>query len=264
MKIKSVVKVMNFHALLRVEKARRQALILSGMRAELEKMLRSVVLNRNLRLDKLLKLPDARLPVLRIYLGSDYGFCGSVNSSVSGVLARDADAEKIVIGKKIRGRGDVGLSLTWDAYYEDVARVHGYFVRAVREQPWSAVELVYNRYNNVGSVGLERRRIYPLNTDDLKESADGGEKADYIIESNITGLLEEMLIAYSFYEFRIAAASAYASENTLRQSSTQESIKKLDEREAEETRVARKKKNEIAFRKTIDNHTRRNMLGNAD
>ena len=35
MKIKSVVKVINFHALLRVEKARRQALILSGMRAEL-------------------------------------------------------------------------------------------------------------------------------------------------------------------------------------------------------------------------------------
>ncbi|MDR2354809.1 MAG: F0F1 ATP synthase subunit gamma [Clostridiales Family XIII bacterium] len=259
MNVKSVVKVMNFHALLRVEKARKQAVVLSSMRFELEKMLRSVALNRNLRLDKLLKLPDARLPALRIYLGSDYGFCGSVNSSVSSVLARDADAEKIVIGKKIRGRGDVSLSLTWDAYYRDVGRVLGYFTRAVREQPWSAVELVYNRYNNVGSVGLDRRKIYPVNADGFKEAGDGGERADYIIESNITGLLEEMLIAYSFYEFRIAAASAYASENTLRQSSTQDSIKKLDEREAEETRVERKEKNEIAFRKTIDNYTRRNM-----
>jgi F0F1-type ATP synthase gamma subunit len=259
MKIKSVVKVMNFHALLRVEKSRRQAVILSGMRAELEKMLQSIVLNRNLRLDKLLKLPDAGLPALRIYLGSDYGFCGSVNSSVSGVLARDADSEKIVIGKKIRGRRDVSLSLTWDAYYRDIGLVHDYFVRAVRDRSYSAIELVYNRYNNMGSIKLEERRIYPLSPDSFTE-ADEGATADYIIESDITGLLEEMLVAYSFYEFRIAVTSAYASENTLRQSSTHESIKKLDEREAEETRVTRKKKNELAFRKTIDNYNRYSMF----
>jgi F0F1-type ATP synthase gamma subunit len=260
MKIKPVVKVMNFHALLRVEKARKQALILNSMRFELEKMLKSIVLNRNLRLDKLLKLPDARLPALRIYLGSDYGFCGSVNSSVSGVLAKDTDAEKIVIGKKIRGRGDVSLSLTWDEYYGDIGVIHDYFVRAVRERSWSAVELVYSRYGNVGSVGLDQRRIYPLNADEFTETDDDGSKADYIIESNITGLLEEMMIEYSFYEFRIAAASSYAAENTLRQSSTQESIKKLDEREAEETRVERKAKNEREFHKAIDNYTRQSIL----
>lgn len=259
MRIKPVVKVMNFHALLRVEKARKQALILSGMRAELEKMLRGIVLNRNLRLDKLLKLPDAKLPALRIYLGSDYGFCGSVNSSVSGVLAKDAKAEKIVIGKKIRGRRDVSLSLTWDEYYSDIGVVHDYFVRAVRDRSYSAIELVYNRYNNMGSVKLEERRIYPLQPDGFEETFDEGAKADYIIESDITGLLEEMLIAYSFYEFRIAVTSAYASENTLRQTSTQESIKKLDERETEETRVLRKEKNVLAFRKTIDNYTRQSM-----
>jgi F0F1-type ATP synthase gamma subunit len=254
---------MNFHALLRVEKARKQALLLSGMRTELEKMLRGIVLNRNLRLDKLLRLPDARLPALRIYLGSDYGFCGSVNSSVSGILARDAaDAEKIVIGKKIRGRRDVSLSLTWDEYYRDIGAVHDYFVRAVRERSYSAIELVYNRYNNLGNVKLEERRIYPVAVGDFGE-ADEGTKADYIIESDITGLLEEMMIAYSFYEFRIAVTSSYASENTLRQSSTQESIKKLDEREAEETRVARKEKSELGFRKTIDNYTRQSMLTRA-
>jgi F0F1-type ATP synthase gamma subunit len=259
MKIKPVVKVMNFHALLRVEKARKQAVILSGMRTELEKMLRGIVLNRNLRLDKLLKLPDAGLPALRIYLGSDYGFCGSVNSSVSGVLAKDKGSEKIVIGKKIRGRKDVSLSLTWDEYHRDISAVHDYFVNAVRDRKYSAIELVYNRYNNMGSVKLEERRIYPLHGDGLGE-ADEGTKADYIIESDITGLLEEMLIAYSFYEFRIAVTSAYASENTLRQSSTQESIKKLDEQEIEETRVERKEKNVRAFRKTIDNYTRQSIL----
>jgi F0F1-type ATP synthase gamma subunit len=256
--IKTVVRVMNFHALLRVEKARKQAVILAGMRAELEKMLRSIVLNRNLRLDRLLKLPDPGLPALRIYLGSDYGFCGSVNSSVSGALARDGKSEKIVIGKKVRGRGDEGLCMTWDEYYADVSAVHGYFVRAVRDRSYSAIDLVYNRYGGMGSVALEERRIYPLSPDDFGEG-DGGAKADYIIESDITGLIEEMITAYSFYEFRIAVTSAYASENTLRRSSTQESIKKLEEREEEETRAARREAGETEYRKTTENYTRRSM-----
>jgi F0F1-type ATP synthase gamma subunit len=137
--------------------------------------------------------------------------------------------------------------------------VRDYFIRAVRERPWSSVEIIYNHYNNIGSVKLERRAIYPVNTDDFGETEDEGAKADYIIESNITGLLEEMMVAYLFYEFRIAATSAYASENTLRQSATQESIKKLDEREEEELRVERREKNDEAFRKTIEGYTRINI-----
>jgi F0F1-type ATP synthase gamma subunit len=250
---------MNFHALLRVEKARRQAEILSSMRTELERMLRSIVNNRNLRLDKLLKLPSANMPALRIYLGSDYGFCGSVNSSVSGALAKDAGAEKITVGKKVRGRRDVLLSLTWDEYYGDITVIRDYFISAVRDRKWSSVELIYNHYYNMGNVKLERRVIYPVNTDNFAEADDGGGTADYIIESSITGLLEEMMTAYLFYEFRIAVTSAYAAENTLRQSATQESIKKLDEREEEETRAARREKNEAAFRKTIDSYTRRSI-----
>jgi F0F1-type ATP synthase gamma subunit len=260
MNIKSVVKVMNFHALLRVDKARKQADILGSMQAELEKMIQTIVGNRNLRLDKVLRLPDSSLPALRIYMGSDYGFCGSVNSSVSNILAKDPKSEKLVIGKKVRNKRDVTLSLTWDEYYQDITRVRDYFIRAVRDREWSAVDLVYNRYDNIGNIRLDQRRIYPMNTAQFDQHGVEGANVDYIIESNIMGLLEEMLIAYLFYEFRICVTSAYAAENTMRQSATQESLKKLDEREIEELRVERKLKNEISFRKTIDGYTRQRLF----
>ena len=75
MNVKAVVKVMNFHALLRVEASGRQAVKYNTMEEELSAMMSILQNNQNLRLDKRIHLPDMSLPVLRIYLGSDLGFC---------------------------------------------------------------------------------------------------------------------------------------------------------------------------------------------
>ena len=58
MNVKAVVKVMNFHSLLRVEASRRQAEKLSAMEEELSAMMRIVLTNRNLRLDKRIRMPN--------------------------------------------------------------------------------------------------------------------------------------------------------------------------------------------------------------
>ena len=52
MNVKAVVKVMNFHALLRVEASGQQALMYSTMEEELSAMMQILQSNRNLRLDK--------------------------------------------------------------------------------------------------------------------------------------------------------------------------------------------------------------------
>ena len=62
------------------------------------------------------------------------------------------------------------------------------------------------------------------------------------------------------YEFKIAAVSAYASENTMRQNATTESLKKLDEREEEELRETRKMRTRKAFQKTIDSYIKQKSL----
>lgn len=258
MNVKAVVKVMNFHALLRVENSGREALKYSTMEDELSAMMQILQSNRNLRLDKNIRLPDPNLPVLRIYLGSDLGFCGSVNTSVSSVLQHDAAGEKIVIGKKLRRSSEVSLYLSQEEYHQNFEKVRIYLERAVRERCWSAVEIVYNHYYNVSCVKQEIKRIYPLEAKTNEVIAN--EWDDFEINGDAQRMLEDMTISCLIYEMRIAAASAYAAENIMRQNATSESLKKLDEMEAEATRLERKEKNQKSFQKTIDSFVKQKSL----
>lgn len=256
MNVKAVVKVMNFHSLLRVEASRRQAEKLSAMEEELSAMMRIVLTNRNLRLDKRIRMPNPELPVLRIYMGSDLGFCGSVNASVLSELKNSAGNESVVIGKKLRRGGEVSLLLTQEQFQNDFTPVRAYLERAVRERCWSAVELVYNHYYNMSSIKQIVQRIYPLEAPEESES----QWDDFVIEGDADSLLTEMTVSFLVYELRIAAASAYASENIMRQNATSESLKKLDERETEERRQLRKEKNAVSFQKTIDSYIKQKSL----
>ena len=257
MNIKAVVKVMNFHALLRVDASRKRAEKLLDMEEELAAMMRIVLGNRNLRLDKRVKLPDPKLPPLRIYIGSDFGFCGGVNASVSAELRQDTTSEKVVIGKKVRHTGEVSLFLTQERFMQDFDSVKEYLERAVRTRCWSGVDLVYNHYNNMSSIKQVVRRIYPM--EQLKEDPDNI-PADFMFEGDVEGLISDMTISYLVYELKIAAASAFASENIMRQNATSESLKKLEEREEEETRQMRKEKNAVSFQKTIDSYVKQKSL----
>ncbi len=258
MNVEAVVKVMNFHALLRVENSGRQAMMYATMEEELSAMMEIIQSNRNLRLDKLIKLPDPSLPVLRIYMGSDLGFCGSVNTAVSSVMAKDADSEKIVVGRKLRRPREVSLFLTREEYQAQFGKVRDYLERAVRKRPWSAVELVYNHYYNVSNVSQVVKRIYPI--DFKSDAATDNIWDDFEIEGDVEELLEEMTISCLVYEVRIAAVSAYAAENIMRQNATTESLKKLDEMRTEAERAARKSKTQTAFRKTIDSYVKQKSL----
>lgn len=258
MNVKAVVKVMNFHALLRVDASRRRAEKLAAMEEELAAMMRIVFYNRNLRLDKRIRLPDPNLPPLRIYLGADLGFCGGVNASVSSVLSQDGDGEKVVVGKKLRCPNEVSLFVTREEYESDPERVYQYLERAVKERCWSAVELVYNHYYNMSQIKQITRRIYPMEAqpEELENQWD-----DFVVEGDAESLLDDMTISFLVYELQIAAASAYASENIMRQNATMESLKKLDELEEEELRQTRKEKNQQAFQKTIDSYVKQKSIG---
>ena len=251
MNVKSVVKVMNFHSLLRVEKSRRKAERYLTMQAELEKMMKPIMNNRNLQLDKIFKLPDPDKPVLKIYLGSDFGFCGSVNTSVSKVMNESRESTGIVIGKKLKAGEGTELMLLQEEIDERFPEITEYFRRAVRERCWSAIELVYNCYYSISQIRQITHRIYPLElgADETDKSA-----GDYMIEGDPERMLTEMMVLYLNVSFRIATASAYASENITRRNVTQESLRKLDEIEEENIRLERKKKNAVSFSKTIDNY----------
>ncbi len=258
MNVKAVVKVMNFHALLRVEASGSLAMKYQTMEDELSTMMGIIQSNRNLQLDKKIKLPDPSLPVLRIYLGSDLGFCGNVNTSVNSVRQKDTTGEQIVVGKKLRRGGEVSLVLNREEVDDRFPELRSYLERAVRERCWSAVEIVYNHYYNVSSVKQEVKRIYPR---EIKRSQTlANEWDDFEIECDADKLLQDMMLSCMVYELRIAIASAYAAENIMRQNATSDSLKKLEEKEDEDLRQARKEKSQQSFRKTIDSFVKQKSL----
>ena len=81
MSIRNVVKVMNFHSLIRVDKAKRQADKYLMMEDQLYAMMEAIVNNRNLILDKkIFRVKSKMPPKINIYIGSDFGFCSNYNS----------------------------------------------------------------------------------------------------------------------------------------------------------------------------------------
>ena len=101
MKVKNVIKVMNFQALIRMDKALEQADKYRDVGKEITDILSRIMYNKNLILDKKILTPEDDLPELNIYIANDYGFCGNFNSAISRQIKSDANARKIIIGKKI-------------------------------------------------------------------------------------------------------------------------------------------------------------------
>ena len=125
MGVRNVVKVMNFHSLLRVDKARRKAAMYFDTEAELFKVIRKILYNRNIILDKKAISPKANAPVLNIYIGNDLGFCGDFNFAINKEVRNDYEY-KILIGKKIHTREDedkVILHITKDEFFDSFKKV---------------------------------------------------------------------------------------------------------------------------------------------
>lgn len=259
MNIKAVVKVMNFHALLRVENSKNQATKYTRVADELEAMMRIVLNNKNLKTDKKILLPDASKPALKIYIGSDFGFCGNINSSIFSKMTQDTSSEKVIVGKKIKKIKDYSLYIPQEELEEKFPEVKKILVQAVKKRSWSAIYICYNHFYNLSKIQQIEKKIYPL--EPLEEGKEKKlEWTNFAIEGNVSNLLEEMIISYLSYQIRIAQASAFASENTIRQNATTESLKKLDEMEAEEVQRVRKEKTQKSFQKTIDSFVKQKSL----
>ena len=117
MKIKNVIKVMNFHALLRVDSSKKTAEKYFEYEKSITDFMDNILNNRNLILDqKIVKLNKKAKP-LNIYIGNDLGFCGGFNTNVNSFSKKEKDTDKIIIGKKITlNKENVKMSMTKEEY----------------------------------------------------------------------------------------------------------------------------------------------------
>jgi ATP synthase F1 gamma subunit len=253
MRIKSVVKVMNFHSLLRVDSSKKNAEKHMGYEQAVSEFIDNIVNNKNLILDKkMISMNDNEID-LNIYIANDLGFCGNFNSNINEVLKQDLENDKIIIGKKIikdKSYPNVILSMTKDEYFENNFEITRIMFESIKNKKYKSINLIYNHYYNVSRIERVKKRILPL---DKTEGKKDQYQYDFAVEGEINSILLNIISLYLGYEIKVAVENSYASENIMRQMITKESLKKIDEMEEEKEREERKEKKNKNLKKQLDN-----------
>ena len=248
--IRNIVKVMNFHSLVRVDKAKKNSEKYFIIENELKDFIYKIIYNKNLSLDKKSYMPNKDGFILNIYIGNDLGFCGNFNSQLTSSMKNDKDSKKILIGKKIiRKTDDVILNITKEEFYRDFSKIEEIIYKNIFSNKIKEINVLYNKYYTVNDIRFEKVRLFPIDS-----NGDSNLKVDYVIETDINELIANLLALYLCYEIKIIESNSWASENVMRQTITNESLKKLDEIEEDKTRRIRKEKNSESFKRQINNY----------
>lgn len=254
MSIKNVVKVMNFHSLLRVDKARKRADMYFDTEEELFKLIKKIIFNKNIILDKKWKQPKEDNPVLNVYIGNDLGFCGDFNFAINKEVRTDKEY-KIIIGKKIHRYNDdkVLLYQSKEDFFHDFSKVQSLIIEGIFENKYSEINVIYNHYYNIERLEFTKKKLFPL---DYKKGNDDdiGYDDDFAQETELNVLISNFIALYLCYELKICEMNSYAAENVIRQQLTNESLKKIEDIEEVKERQERKEKNQKEFEKIIENY----------
>lgn len=259
MKVKSVVKVMNFYSLLRVDSAKRKAEKFFGYEESVKEFIDNIVNNKNLILDKKMIKMNNNGKDLNIYIANDMGFCGSFNSNINEVLRKDNENDKIIIGKKIIKKDkyeNIILSMTKDEYLSNVEPIYNIMFESLNSGKYKAINIIYNHYYNVSKIERVKETIFPLEKQDKKSD---NYQEDFAVEGDLNSILLNVIALYLGYEIQVAVQNSYASENIMRQMITKESLKKIDEMEAEKLREKKKVEKIKNLKKQLDNVNKMNL-----
>lgn len=258
MKIKSIVKVMNFHSLLRVDSSKKKAEKYFGYEQSVRDFIDNILNNKNLILDKKMVEMNKKENELNIFIANDLGFCGNFNSNIKEVLKKDTESDKIIIGKKIEQNNkysNIILSVSKDEYFENSEKITKYIFDSIKYQRYRSINLIYNHYYNLTRIERVKEQILPLEKNDKEKKYN----EDFAIEGNINSILINIITLYVSYEIKVAVENSYASENIMRQMVTSESLKKIDELEEEKRRDENKQKKMKNFKKQLDNINKLNL-----
>ena len=248
-KIKNVVKVMNFQALLRMDKALKQADKYKDVGKEITDILGRILYNKNLVLDKKILTPEQDKPELNIYIANDYGFCGNFNSEVSRRIKKDADAYKIIIGKKIVYKDDKTiLKINKDDFFKRFGEIQEIVENAIRSMNYSRINVFYNHYHSMSSFEFIRLQLFPV---EFKGELYDGE--DFVAETDLNGLISRLASFYVCYQLKMCESISYAAENVLRTQITSSALEKLEEKEKEEKHEELKIRKQKSVLKSVEN-----------
>lgn len=256
MRIKNVVKVMNFHSLLRVDKARKTADKYLTVGEEITKILTTILYNKNLVLDKKVLLPDKNNPILDIYIANDYGFCGDFNAAVRRAINKNLDNYKIIIGSKISYKDDkTVIKINKDNFQQDFYKIENYIDKSLIDMTYSEINVYYNHYYSSTSFEFKKINLFPL-----EFNGEYYEGKDFVAETDLDLMIKSLVSFYICYQLKMCECISEAAENMERNQITRMALDKIEELEEEERNEEFRKKTEIAVKKNVDNYKKMQML----
>ena len=255
MSVKNVVKVMNFHSLIRVNDARKRVTEAYAYENELKTIISSIVNNRIFKEDHLSINMSKGKKELNIYIGSDLGFCANFNADIISYLREDdAKNDKIIIGKRINIPSEnVLLFMNKEDFPNEYDKIYDIVLDGVLKEKYSQLNIIYIHYNNLNSQEVMKRKILPLEIDTKTKEKEN----DFASEGDLFFIIWNLISLYVTTEIKIAEAWSWASENVKRQAFTNESLKKIDEREEIRIKKERKEKSKENFKIIVESINRR-------
>lgn len=249
MRIKNVVKVMNFHSLLRVDASKREAESYRNVGDEITKIIKTIVYNKNLVLDKKVIMPNPNNNKLNIYIANDYGFCGNFNAEINKQLKKDVNCYKIIIGKKIIYHDDLTvLKIDKDDFFNRFEEIENHIDNSIANMIYSKINVYYNHYYSPTSFEFVKIQLFPI---EFSGSYYDGE--DFVTETDINRVLSSLATFYICYQLRMCESISFAAENMLRSQITSSALDKIEEREIEERQRELKEKKDKSIRKSVEN-----------
>ena len=258
--IKNVVKVMNFHSLLRVDKARKRAENYLQVGNEITTILSEILYNKNLVLDKQALVPDEDMPILDIYIANDYGYCGDFNSSVRRAIMKNSNNDKIIIGKKIVYKDNrTVLKIEKDDFNNRFLEIQHYIEKSLIDMSYSEINIYYNHYYSSTTFGFERIKVFPI--DFTGEYYDGN---DFVAETDLQKMLKSLVSFYICYQLKMCECISEAAENLNRNQITRMALDRIEEQEIEDRNAMLRKKNEKACFENVENFKKVVQIGDAN
>ena len=249
MKIKNVVKVMNFQSLLRMDKSLKEAEKYRNVGDQVTEILRTIMYNKNLILDKKIIIPDPNKPQLNIYIANDYGFCGNFNAEISRQIKKEQDCYKIIIGKKIIYKDDkILLKIDKDEFSNRFTEIEQTIENAIDSMNYSAINVYYNHYNSLTSFKFVKIQLFPI-----EFKGEYYEGQDFVIETDIQKFISSLMSFYICYQLRMCESISFAAENVLRSQITSSALDKIEEREEALKHEEFKIKKEKSILKSVEN-----------
>ena len=258
--IKNVVKVMNFHSLLRVDKARKKAEKYLSVGNEITKILSEIIYNKNIILDKQVLIPDQTKPILDIYVANDYGYCGDFNSSVRREILKNKDNYKIIIGKKIIYKDDkTVLKIEKDLFNDEFLKIQHYIEKSLLDMSYREINIYYNHYYTSTTFEFKKVNVFPI-----EFSGEYYEGTDFVAETDLKKMLKSLLSFYICYQLKMCECISEAAENLNRNQITKLALDKIEEKEEIERNAEFREKNEIACFKNVENYKKIMQIGDGN